>query len=76
VIDPKLLRSDPDAVARNLARRGYALDVEALKTLEEQRKPYRWRPIACVPSATPTRGCRHGKGRGEDVAPLIARVRS
>ncbi len=27
VIDPKLLRTDPEAVARNLARRGFVLDV-------------------------------------------------
>ena len=27
MIDPKLLRSDPEAVARNLARRGFMLDV-------------------------------------------------
>jgi seryl-tRNA synthetase len=40
VIDPKLLRSDPDAVARNLARRGFKLDVEALKALEDKRKRY------------------------------------
>jgi len=40
VIDPKLLRSDPDAVARNLARRGFVLDVSALRALEEKRKPW------------------------------------
>ena len=40
MIDPKLLRSDPEAVARNLARRGYKLDVEALKALEDKRKPF------------------------------------
>jgi len=40
VIDPKLLRSDPDAVARNLARRGFVLDVNALRALEEKRKPW------------------------------------
>ena len=40
MIDPKLLRSDPEAVARNLARRGYTLDVQALRTLEEKRKPW------------------------------------
>ena len=39
MIDPKLLRTDPDAVARNLARRGFTLDVGALKALEEKRKP-------------------------------------
>ena len=40
VIDPKLLRTDPDAVARNLARRGYVLDVAALQALEDKRKPW------------------------------------
>jgi seryl-tRNA synthetase len=40
VIDPKLLRSDPTAVAANLARRGYTLDVAALQALEERRKPW------------------------------------
>ena len=40
MIDPKLLRSDPEAVARNLARRGFTLDVAALRVLEEKRKPW------------------------------------
>ena len=30
MIDPKLLRSAPDEVARNLARRGFALDPHLL----------------------------------------------
>jgi len=38
VIDPKLLRNEPEEVARNLARRGFHLDVEALKALEGKRK--------------------------------------
>ena len=40
MIDPKLLRSDPEAVARNMARRGLTLDVEAWRALEEKRKPF------------------------------------
>jgi len=40
VIDLKLLRADPGAVARNLARRGVTLDVEALRALEDKRKPW------------------------------------
>ena len=40
MIDPKLLRTDPEAVARNLARRGFTLDVSAFKALEEKRKPW------------------------------------
>src|SRR5688572_12966408 len=38
VVDPKLLRTDLSGVARNLARRGYTLDVEAFQKLEDQRK--------------------------------------
>jgi len=38
VIDPKILRTDPEGVARNLARRGFDLDVSALRALEERRK--------------------------------------
>ena len=74
MIDPKLLRSDPEAVARNLARRGYALDVAAFRALEEKRK-------AAQVESDRVRAERNSnakavgmaKGRGEDVAPLLAR---
>jgi seryl-tRNA synthetase len=72
VIDPKLLRTDPDEVARNLARRGYRLDVAALRALEEKRKP-------CAVEADRLRAERNAnaravgaaKGRGEDATALI-----
>jgi seryl-tRNA synthetase len=38
MLDAKLLRSDPQAIARNLARRGFVLDVDRLRVLEERRK--------------------------------------
>jgi seryl-tRNA synthetase len=74
MIDPKLLRSDPEGVARNLARRGYALDVGALRALEERRK-------AAQVDSDRLRAERNAnakavgmaKGKGEDVAPLLAR---
>ena len=74
MIDPKLLRSDPEAVARNLARRGYTLDVGALRALEEKRKP--WQVEADRLRAERNAGAKAvgmAKGRGEDVAPLIAK---
>jgi seryl-tRNA synthetase len=74
VIDAKLLRSDPDTVARNLARRGFALDVTALKALDEKRK------IAQVQNDqirsernAHAKAVGMAKGRGEDIAPLIAK---
>jgi len=74
VIDPKLLRSDPDAVARNLARRGFVLDVDALRALEEKRKP-------CAVKVDQLRAERNAqakavgqaKARGEDPRALMAR---
>jgi seryl-tRNA synthetase len=38
MLDPKLLRTQPAEVARQLLRRGYRLDVQALSALEEKRK--------------------------------------
>ncbi len=38
MLDAKLLRTDPEAIARNLARRGFVLDVGRLRALEERRK--------------------------------------
>ena len=38
MLDPKLFRSDIDTTARQLARRGFVLDVATLSLLEEKRK--------------------------------------
>jgi len=38
MLDPRLLRTDPEAVRANLARRGFSLDVAAFQNIEEQRK--------------------------------------
>jgi seryl-tRNA synthetase len=77
LIDPKLLRTDPEAVARNLARRGYTLDVTALRALEEKRKPWqvevdRLRAERNVNA----KAVGVAKGRGEDVSALIAKGES
>jgi seryl-tRNA synthetase len=74
VIDPKLLRTEPEAVARNLARRGYRLDVEALKALEEKRKPWTVEVDRLrAERNTNAKAVGMAKGRGEDAAALIAR---
>ena len=38
MLDSKLLRTELDETAEKLARRGFKLDVDAIRTLEEQRK--------------------------------------
>ena len=68
MLDARLLRSDPAAVAANLARRGFNLDVDRFRALEERRK------VAQV-AADETRSARNAhakkvgmaKGKGEDV---------
>ena len=74
MIDAKLLRSDPETVAKNLARRGFILDVEGLRKLDERRK------IAQVQNDqlrsernAHAKAVGMAKGRGEDIAPLIAK---
>ncbi|MBV8143929.1 MAG: serine--tRNA ligase [Gammaproteobacteria bacterium] len=74
MIDPKLLRSDPDAVARNLARRGFVLDVAALRALEEQRKPWAVEVDRLrAERNSQAKAVGQAKARGEDLGPLIAR---
>jgi len=74
VIDPKLLRSDPDAVARNLARRGFVLDVSALRALEEKRKPWAVEVDRLrAERNTQARAVGQAKARGEELSGLIAR---
>ena len=74
MIDPKLLRSDPEAVARNLARRGITLDVQALRALEEKRKPWQVESdrLRAERNAN-AKAVGMAKGKGEDAAALIAK---
>jgi seryl-tRNA synthetase len=75
VIDSKLLRSDPAAVAANLQRRGFVLDVAAFSALEERRK-------AAQVDSDRVRAERNAnakavgiaKGRKEDATALLARA--
>jgi seryl-tRNA synthetase len=72
MIDPKLLRSSTEEVARNLARRGYRLDVQALQQLEERRRHWQIetdRLRAARNSHAKVVG--QARGRGEDIAPLM-----
>jgi len=38
MLDPKLLRNEPEKAAELLARRGYVLDLAKLDELEQERK--------------------------------------
>src|ERR1700686_1633043 len=64
-------------MARNLARRGYTLDVTALKALEEKRKPWQVEVDRLRAEPNPNaKAVGAAKGGGEDVSALIARGES
>ncbi|MGH8504031.1 MAG: serine--tRNA ligase [Gammaproteobacteria bacterium] len=77
MLDPKRLRTDLDATAAALARRGFSLDVEALNALEGRRK----RAQIAAQDLQNQRNARsksigQARARGEDIEPLRAEVAS
>lgn len=75
MLDPQLLRHDLEKVAAELARRGYVLDVEAYAALESRRKALQTRSEELQAERNRrSREIGQAKGRGEDIAPLLAQV--
>ena len=75
MLDPKLLRANLDEVARQLGRRGYRLDTQALATLEDKRK--RVQVIAQQFQSernAKSRAIGVAKSKGEDTARLMQEV--
>jgi seryl-tRNA synthetase len=73
VIDPKLLRASPAEVAANLARRGFQFDLGAYTALEDKRKQAQVEAdrLRAERNAN-AKKVGMAKGKGEDVAPLLA----
>src|ERR1044071_4259246 len=72
MLDPKLLRSDPAAVAANLARRGFTLDVRRLAALEESRKKWQIRADELRNERNVhAKSVGKAKAQGQDIAPLL-----
>jgi seryl-tRNA synthetase len=72
MLDPKLLRSDPAAVAVNLARRGFTLDVARLSALEESRKKWQIRADELRNERNVhAKSVGKAKAQGQDIAPLL-----
>jgi seryl-tRNA synthetase len=75
MIDPKLLRSDPAAVAANLAKRGFTLDIARLGELEESRKKWQIRSDELRNERNVNaKNVGKAKAQGQDVAPLLKQV--
>jgi seryl-tRNA synthetase len=75
MLDPRLLRTEPQAVADKLKKRGFVLDVAAVTALEERRKALQVETEQ-LQNERNTRSKHIGKAKaaGEDIAPLLAEV--
>ncbi len=77
MIDPKRLRQDAAAVAKNLARRGFEFDAAAYAALEERRKALQVETEELRNERnTSSKSIGKAKAQGEDIAPLLAAVKS
>ena len=77
MLDPRLVRSEPQLVAEKLKKRGFELNVAAIAALEEKRKSLQVETEQ-LQNERNTRSKAIGKAKaaGEDIAPLLAEVES
>lgn len=75
MLDPQVLRRDPEAIAAALKTQGYELDVVMFTSLEEKRREIQ-EQTQNLQNERNTRSKEIGKakGRGEDIADLVAEV--
>jgi seryl-tRNA synthetase len=77
VLDPKLLRTEPERVAANLARRGTQLDLAALSRLEAERKSAQIHADGLRAQRNArSKAIGQAKAQGQDLAPLMHEVES
>jgi seryl-tRNA synthetase len=75
MLDPKRLRSDLDEVAAQLARRGFVLDVENIRALEQRRKSLQVETEQLQNERkVRSKAIGQAKAKGDNVKPLMAEV--
>ncbi|MGH8197322.1 MAG: serine--tRNA ligase [Steroidobacteraceae bacterium] len=75
MLDIRQLRSDPQGVSANLARRGFNLDLAQFTALEARRKEAQIAVDALRNERnTRSKAIGHAKAQGQDVTPLLAEV--
>ena len=75
MLDIKLLRNDPEAVAVKLKRKGYALDVEQFVQLENTRKALQMATQDLQQERnTRSKSIGQAKAKGENIQPLLAEM--
>lgn len=76
MLDPSILRRNPEFAAERLKLRGYDLDVERLRTLEEQRRTHQVRTEALQKERNEaSKAIGYAKSRGEEAGELMARMK-
>ncbi len=77
MLDAKLVRTNPEAIAPALAKKGYTLDIEKIKGLEEQRRTIQVKTESLQQERNSrSKNIGKAKAAGEDIAPLLAEVDS
>ncbi len=77
MLDPQLLRSDPESVAARLATRGYEFDVEVWRAMDAQRKDLQVRMQELQNRKNQSaKSIGEAKRRGEDIQPLLDQVKN
>ncbi|SES13128.1 seryl-tRNA synthetase [Vreelandella subterranea] len=75
MLDPKLLRGDLDALAQQLARRGFVLDKQGLQALESRRRELQTQTEQLQNERnTRSKAIGKAKANGEDIQPLLDEV--
>lgn len=75
MLDPKLLRTDIESVAKALQKRGYTLEVTHINALEEARKSLQIKTEELQAERNSrSKSIGKAKAAGEDIAPLLAEV--
>lgn len=75
MLDPKRLRTDLDAIAAQLARRGFKLDVETIRAVEERRKALQVDTQTLQNERNSrSKAIGQAKAKGADIQPLLAEV--
>jgi len=76
MLDPQLLRADPEAAAAALAPRGYEFDVTAWRDLEARRKELQVKVQELQNQKNQSaKSIGQAKARGEDIQPLLDEVK-
>lgn len=75
MLDPKIVRTQAELVAKALTKRGYELDVATIQALEEERKEIQVKTESLQQERnSKSKNIGKAKAQGEDIAPLLKEV--